>query len=195
MIQQDKAIFGKVFKEIRLSKNISTKDACNEICTSKTLYNFENGKNCLNVSTLSKILKNINISEEDYFAAVRDYQPNINDTFFQNIVDYHLEKKIFMLKKMLQKLNSSKNKEDKLRTLMIMAIINDLDKNFIIPKQDLTNASDYLIGINKWGHYELELFSYVVDILNIKLATSIVREFINNKRKFGIDRKKEGSFN
>jgi hypothetical protein len=36
-----------------------------------------------------------------------------------------------------------------------MTIINDLDKNFIIPKQDLANASDYLIEIDKWGYHEL----------------------------------------
>ncbi|MDR1521249.1 MAG: helix-turn-helix domain-containing protein [Streptococcaceae bacterium] len=63
MVQQNEAIFGKVFKEIELSKRLNTKDAFNEACTSKTLYNFENGKNCVNVSTLSKILKNTNVSE------------------------------------------------------------------------------------------------------------------------------------
>jgi len=189
MIQDDEAIYGEVFKEIRESKCIKAKDAFIGACSIKTLYNFENGVSCVNIVTLLKLLKNINTSEEDYFDAIRDYQSDITDKFFQNIISYHVEGNVTMLKKIFTELKPLKKEEDKLRLLMVGTIINDLDRSFTISKEDLMNASGYLMGVEKWGYNELGLFAYVADILSVDLSTSIMKELIK-KNNYGDEKRK-----
>ncbi|MDR1521890.1 MAG: hypothetical protein LBS28_03420 [Streptococcaceae bacterium] len=187
----DDKIFGLVFKELRLSKGIKASVAFKGICSKKTLYNFETGKNCVNTFIFFNLLENIDVSLAEFDTIIRNYQPDNTEMFLQTVNNFYCEKNILMLKKTLAELQllSKTKPENNLHILIVATIIYELDQNFTIPKQDLKNASDYLIGVDKWGYNGLKLFSNVSDILNVELSSMIVKELINSKKNLCNDEK------
>jgi Rgg/GadR/MutR family transcriptional activator len=180
--------YGEVFKDLRIDRGIREREAYKEVCSRSTLCRFEAGISNIGLSTLVDLLKNIDVSTEEYFAEVRNYKLNVNEKFLQTAHRYYDEGNVDMLKEMLEELRSSNRKYDSVRVLMISILINELDERVEVPKQDFESASGYLIGVEIWGYSELCLLVNVIDKLNIHLACSITVELMKDK-KFSTDKK------
>ncbi|MDR1473578.1 MAG: hypothetical protein LBI41_03360 [Lactobacillales bacterium] len=180
-------IYGKVFKELRLGQGISDKEACKEVCSRSTLCRFETGESDIGLSKFAGLIENIHVSEEEYFAAVKNYEPNDSEIFFQKTKRYYEEGNINVLKKMLEEFRASTKEEDSLQVLMLSLLISNLDENFIVPDQDLENVSDYLMNIETWSYNKMRLLISIIDRLNINLACSVTRDLLKIKKKFLIN--------
>jgi len=176
--------YGEIFKSFRQDQGFYEWEACNKVCSRSTLCRFETGETDISLSKFIGLLRNIDVSTEEYFAAVRNYEPNNNEIFFQKIKKYYDEGNIDMLKKMLVKFRSSTKEKNSLQTLVLLMLINDLDKNFIVPIKDFENVSGYLMDVEIWSYSKVQLLISVIDKLNINLACSIARDLIRVKKKF-----------
>lgn len=58
---------GKIFKEIRLKKNLSLEYVCNGICSQASLSRFENNTGDIPLNKFLKLLNKIEISESEFF--------------------------------------------------------------------------------------------------------------------------------
>jgi Rgg/GadR/MutR family transcriptional activator len=177
---------GEVFKELRQSKNINIADACRGVCTKKTVYNFEDGISSIDSNKLFGLLKNINISFEEFGLAVNNYQPSNDWKFFQKIDRYYYKGDVAMLRKILESKRSANILlvEKAFHILVISELINKLDKNFKIAKQDIDNVAKSSMSIDKWTYYELKAFYKISHLLSIDLSCSIARNIIYKKDDF-----------
>jgi Rgg/GadR/MutR family transcriptional activator len=176
-------IYGETFKGLRQGQGISDKEACKGVCSRSTLCRFETGESDISLSKFADMLDNIKISAEEYFAAVKNYEPSDDEILFQRTKKYYDERD----DKMLKKFRSSIKKENNLKTLMLSILINDLDKNFVIPDQDFENVSDYLMNVETWSYSKVQLLNNVIHRLNINLACSVTRDLLKIKKKFLIN--------
>ncbi|MDR0691296.1 MAG: hypothetical protein LBF32_04595 [Streptococcaceae bacterium] len=180
-------IYGKIFKELRQGQGFGEREACKGVCSRSALCRFETGKSDIGLSKFVGLMKNTNVSAEEYFATVENFEPSDDEKFFRKVVRYCNKKNIDMLKKMLRELQSSKSEEKILKSFMLSLIINIFDESFIISDQDFKNVSDYLIGIERWSYSKLGILINIIDKLNINLACSITRDLLKIKRKFLIN--------
>ncbi|MDR0614689.1 MAG: hypothetical protein LBF82_01820 [Lactobacillales bacterium] len=176
--------YGEVFQDLRIDRRVRAKEAYEGVCSRSTLCRFEAGVSDISLSILIGLLKNIDVSTEEYFANVRNYELNINEKFLQTVSKYYDDGNIGMLKEMLEELRSSNKKYDSLRVLVVSILINDLDESFEVSNQDFKSASDYLMGVEIWGYSELGMLINIIDKLNINLACSITRDLIKTKKRF-----------
>ncbi|MDR1521271.1 MAG: hypothetical protein LBS28_00165 [Streptococcaceae bacterium] len=190
--QYTKRNLGEVFKELRESKNISVANACKGVCTNKTIYNFEDGISSIDSNKLFGLLKNINITFEKFGLAVNNYQTSNNGNFFQKIDKYYRKGDVAVLHKMLKNKQSTDipKTEKACHILVISELINKLDKNFKIAKQDIENVANKSVPTNKWTYYELKAFYNLSHLLSINLSCFIARNVIYKKDDFLINEDK-----
>ncbi|MDR0614909.1 MAG: hypothetical protein LBF82_03005 [Lactobacillales bacterium] len=197
-LYQNPQIFGKTFRKIRTDKKFTIEEVCskNNACNRKTLYNFESGKNCLNIFSLVRILPNINTSITDYFAAVFAYQASASEKFMKKVMNYYYQNNIEALKKILveKQADKSKNLEKHAYILMIYAFLYEMDSDFQISEEILEKAGDYFFGVEQWGYTELNLFSNTAHVLNINLTITIARDLVKQKEIFDFDLKRRKVF-
>ena len=65
---------GKVFREFRISKNYSLKEAAGEACSTSQLSRFELGESDLATSRFFEILDNIHVTVENFMDKARNFQ-------------------------------------------------------------------------------------------------------------------------
>ena len=65
---------GKVFREFRMSKNYSLKEAAGEACSTSQLSRFELGESDLAASRFFDILDNIHVTIENFMDKARNFQ-------------------------------------------------------------------------------------------------------------------------
>ena len=65
---------GKVFREFRISKNYSLKEAAGEACSTSQLSRFELGESDLATSRFFEILDNIHVTIENFMDKARNFQ-------------------------------------------------------------------------------------------------------------------------
>ena len=65
---------GKVFREFRISKNYSLKEAAGEACSTSQLSRFELGESDLAASRFFDILDNIHVTIENFMDKARNFQ-------------------------------------------------------------------------------------------------------------------------
>ena len=65
---------GKVFREFRISKNYSLKEAAGDACSTSQLSRFELGESDLATSRFFEILDNIHVTIENFMDKTRNFQ-------------------------------------------------------------------------------------------------------------------------
>ena len=65
---------GKIFREFRISKNYSLKEAAGEACSTSQLSRFELGESDLAASRFFDILDNIHVTIENFMDKARNFQ-------------------------------------------------------------------------------------------------------------------------
>jgi hypothetical protein len=69
----------------------------------KKIWNFEVGRTCISLERFIKLLKNINVSETEFFAAVNRYHLSKDEKFFETVRKYYIDEDIPALKDILEK--------------------------------------------------------------------------------------------
>ena len=72
---------GKVFREFRISKNYSLKEAAGEACSTSQLSRFELGESDLAASRFFDILDNIHVTIENFMDKARNFQHHEQDVY------------------------------------------------------------------------------------------------------------------
>ena len=172
---------GPFFKQLRLSKSFTLKEAAGDAMSSKHLSNFENGRTDLSAHLFLDALANINV-----------------DTFeFQNLYNQHLQEKDLLLfrndisqaflirnqvalRHLLAKLEAlpAPSKKIKLEKVRIQAVLAFLEDDFSVAENEVYYLKNYLSGIKDWGDYEILLFSDCVPILDLMSISKFLHAMI-----------------
>jgi Rgg/GadR/MutR family transcriptional activator len=187
--------FGHLFKEMREERKLPIKAISDNTVTSATISRFETGQTLPNVMTFFRILKNANISEEDYLYILNRME------FFSillntNIMEAYERRDIVWLEHFLKELQERSgdtfDKRDTLEQIYVKLYIFALDAKQQLSPKEVGMLTRYLRTIGKWGKFELALFSVAVPVLETSflieaqknLTSVFVRNFSTNTQRF-----------
>jgi len=185
MVENCEMYYGEVFRDFRTRKKLSERKAYEEVCSRSTLRNFEMDKRRISIDKLVGLLANIEVTEAEYFAAVKNYALSKNETFIKTAFYYYRINDPGSLQAMLEekRLSLSKrwNDVNHLHVLLLSVFINELNPDFHISQKDLTKASDYFFTLDKWTYHEIVLFGNLAHILSMRLVSLVISNFLKQK--------------
>lgn len=180
--------YGEVFREFREMKGYSMIQVYRDVCDRKTLWNFEVAGTCISLKLFMKLLRNINVSEEEFFAVAHRNCLIMNEKFFEIVYDYYMGEDVFALKEVLEKQKRNYinlgSAERNWNIFILSGLINNLDSSFVVTDEVIEASLDYLLAIETWQTCDLWFFACVVHLVNINLSCSIVESLIKSDEIF-----------
>ncbi|GAX46870.1 Rgg/GadR/MutR family transcriptional regulator [Pseudolactococcus reticulitermitis] len=177
---------GTVLKLLRKSKGLTIKEAAGNSFSCPHLSNFENGKTEFSARFLLEELKNINVSITEFQAFYdnyihsKEYNLISNSEITDAYMSHNLAKLHVILKELDSKHNNNRNiKKYHLEVVRIKSLISIIDPIFKVPLDDIKMLKDYLIKLNEWGKYDIELLGQCCLIFDLGTISILTQNMLN----------------
>lgn len=176
--------FGKIFKILRESKNLSLREASQGVISMAQLSRFERGQSSISIDSFFQCLDNINVLLDEFQAIYNNYTLTKDIRFNKELFEAYLDNNYLKLDKILHNLEMEKVKyPDKkslyLNSIIVKIIIYACDQSREVPKKDVSFLVDYLFSVEQWGRYELWLFINSANILTIDTLITLSSEMLS----------------
>ena len=176
---------GKVFRQLRESRNISLRQATGGQFSPSMLSRFETGQSELSVEKFLFALEKISASVEEILFLARGFQHDTDSELRKEILDVLDPKNIAPLEdlycKEYQKHAHSQNKQKHiLNAIIIKSYMKGLDERVELTAEEAKVLHDYLFSTEIWGRYELHLFSVSSPFLSVSLFIRYAREMVKS---------------
>lgn len=178
--------FGKIFKKIRESRQLSLKEVAKSGISTSQLSRFENGITDLTITKFVTALDSLNMSIEEFMYAAHEFHNDDLTDLLEKIKFFVSSKDDFNLRNLLINYQESEVIRSKYRQLNILLIkihLQKLSDEKYYTTEDINLLTDYLFGVEFWGYYELLLFSNTLDVLNHETMIILARE-MNRRSDF-----------
>lgn len=163
---------GKVFRQLRESRNISLRQATGGQFSPSMLSRFETGQSELSVEKFLFALENISASVEEILFLARGFQYDTDSELRKEITDVLEPKNIAPLEDLYRR------EYQILNAIMIKSYMKSIDERVDLTAEEGKVLHDYLFSTEIWGIYELNLFSVSSPFLSVSLFTRYVREMV-----------------
>ena len=177
---------GKVFREFRISKNYSLKEAAGEACSTSQLSRFELGESDLATSRFFEILDNIYVTIENFMDKARNFHHHEHVSLMAQIIPLYYSNDIAGFQKLqieqLEKAKSSTNPlYFELNWILLQGLICQRDASYSMKQSDLNKVADYLFQTDEWTMYELILFGNLYSFYDVDYVTRLGREVMERE--------------
>ena len=174
---------GKVFKELRESRNISLRKATGDDFSASLLSRFENGKSEISAQKLFVALENIHANVEELLFLARGFHQDAYSEFrnriFEAIDPQDLTSLRTLYQREYQQLPFSKDRQQHiLNAILIKSYMKTIDETVTLTSEEERVLHDYLFSVEIWGQYELLFFSSCSPLLSVQLLTKYTREIL-----------------
>lgn len=174
---------GKVFKELRESRNISLRKATGGGFSASLLSRFENGQSEISAQKLFVALENIHANVEELLFLARGFHQDAYSEFrnriFEAIDPQDLTSLRTLYQREYQQLPFSKDRQQHiLNAILIKSYMKTIDETVTLTSEEERVLHDYLFSVEIWGHYELLFFSSCSPLLSVQLLTKYTREML-----------------
>ncbi|MBM7642306.1 helix-turn-helix domain-containing protein [Streptococcus loxodontisalivarius] len=175
--------FGKIFKEIRLSRNMSLQEVSEGIVSVSQLSRFERGISNITINIFYECLNRMNTSVNEFLLISQNYNLSDDLQFFDNLskaVDAHNIVKLESIVQQCQNLQKDNPKVKKYQLNLIAAKAHylDLHDHKLLKPTELQFLTDYLFSVDEWGSYELNLFTSCVDFFPADMLDVFASEML-----------------
>lgn len=183
--------YGKIFKIIRESKNMSLKEVAGDFVTPAQLSRFENGKSNLSVDTFFHCLRRMNMVEGEFSTLYQSYFQIDNlfssEEFVRAVYSHNAQ---YMDNKILYH-QAEYEKDGRQFDRVMVAAFHIFKQQWCDPDYDVSEdekaiLSDYLMSIDDWGKFELWIFGNCSRGLPSKMLEVLGMEVLN-RTKFYMD--------
>jgi Rgg/GadR/MutR family transcriptional activator len=192
MVENCEMYYGEVFRDFRMRKNLSERKAYEGVCSRSTLRNFEMDRRKISIDKLIGLLANIEVTEAEYFAAVKNYILSKDEAFIKKAFYCYQTNDPASLQAMLEEKRSSLSRRwndvNHLHILLLSVFLNELKPNFHISQKELTKASEYFFTLDKWTYHEIVLFGNLAHVLTMGLVSLVINDFLKQKETLFADR-------
>lgn len=174
---------GKVFKELRESRNISLRKATGGRFSASLLSRFENGQSEISAQKLFVALENIHANVEELLFLARGFHHDANSEFrnqlFKAVDPQDLTSLRTLYQREYQQLPFSKDRQQHiLNAILIKSYMKAIDETVTLTSEEERVLHDYLFSVEIWGYYELLFFSSCSPLLSVQLLTKYTREIL-----------------
>ena len=176
--------FGKIFKVIRESKNMSLKEAAAGDISVAQLSRFERGVSGITLDSFYCCLKNMAVSLDEFQYVYHNYIESDDVLFSKKVAEAYRENNVVKLQNILASSEAlvekfPEKKNYRLNTIVVRAVLSSCNPDFQISKKDIEFLTDHLFSVEEWGRYELWLFTNSVDLLTLETLETFASEMIN----------------
>ena len=180
--------YGKVFKMIRESKNMSLKEVAGDFVTPAQLSRFENGKSNLSVDTFFYCLRRMDVLQGDFSTFYSAYFQNQDVRLSPQLLKAIQSRNIGYLDKQIkeyqERFAEEGRKSDRVLIAVFHVMINRCDPKQGVPETERQVIADYLMSVDEWCFYELWILGYCARSLNTKLLELLSSELLNRTQFF-----------
>ena len=174
--------YGEAFRYFRKLNGYSLEYAAADSISKSQLSRFERGENEISLSTFFELLSNINVSIENFCNYLEHYKRSELDDFLVNLSPnfYSLNTKgLEEIKNEQQKLfEKSGEKTHRINTIMVQGLLNQIDCNHIVSRDDLNLVYDYLFQKERWESYEITLIGNLYHLFEIDYIYRVGKEIL-----------------
>lgn len=169
---------GNIIREIRLSKNISLKQAASTDMTASFVAKFERGESDISLSRFYDLLDNLHVSMQEYDLYRSGYA---QERVEKELEEFTLAWQISSaenVKKIAQKhLKKYQTFEDVIEhhIFTIFSAIADFLDNKAVARKELQKVADYLFISDPWGINELYLLHYGIYVFDKDILITMSR--------------------
>ena len=176
--------FGKIFKVIRESKNMSLKEVAAGDISVAQLSRFERGVSGITLDSFYCCLKNMAVSLDEFQYVYYNYIESDDVLFSKKVAEAYRENNVVKLQSILASSEAlvekfPEKKNYRLNTIVVRAALSSCNPDFQISKKDIEFLTDHLFSVEEWGRYELWLFTNSVDLLTLETLETFASEMIN----------------
>jgi len=176
--------FGKIFKVIRESKNMTLKEVAAGDISVAQLSRFERGVSGITLDSFYCCLKNMAVSLDEFQYVYHNYIESDDVLFSKKVAEAYRENNVVKLQNILASSESlvekfPEKKNYRLNTIVVRAVLSSCNPDFQISKKDIEFLTDHLFSVEEWGRYELWLFTNSVDLLTLETLETFASEMIN----------------
>ncbi|MFU2163368.1 Rgg/GadR/MutR family transcriptional regulator [Streptococcus pluranimalium] len=173
---------GELFKMLRVSRNVSLKEATGNEFSHSMLSRFENGESDMTITKLLVGLKNIRTDLDEFIYLYNDFKPSDYTILKENIWQVLSKKDLNKLNKMyleeISKYTISQKEDHFFNALIIKGHMFILDESTQLTEKEQEKMYDYLFLVDIWGEYELKLFSDISPLISLNLYFEYTREMM-----------------
>ena len=180
--------YGKVFKMIRESTNMSLKEVAGDFVTPAQLSRFENGKSNLSVDTFFYCLRRMDVLQGEFSTFYSAYFQNQDVRLSPQLLKAIQSRNIGYLDKQIkeyqERFAEEGRKSDRVLIAVFHVMINRCDPKQGVPETERQVIADYLMSVDEWCFYELWILGYCARSLNTKLLELLSSELLNRTQFF-----------
>ncbi|URZ87028.1 helix-turn-helix domain-containing protein [Floricoccus penangensis] len=174
---------GIFFREIRKARGLTLKDVASEQVTVSQLSRFERGETVLSFEKLFATIEAMNMGIEEFTSAMNGYSRNNNQNFRRKISIAYNEKNIFALENMLKEYeNKDLTTYQRLQYIIVQSNLIQVaryrEKYLALTNEDILFATDYLMAIDEWTIFEVELFRDLTFFIKNESLFTLANEMI-----------------
>lgn len=174
--------YGKVFKILRESKNMSLKEVAGDFVTPAQLSRFENGKSNLSVDTFFNCLQRMDVLQGEFSTFYHAYYQS-NDIRLSLQLNKAIEGRNVnffqrQIKEYQEKFKKEGRKSDRVLIAVFYVMINRCDSSRIVPEIERQVIADYLMSVDDWCFYEIWILGYCARALSTKALEILGLELI-----------------
>ncbi|TSO25556.1 Rgg/GadR/MutR family transcriptional regulator [Lactobacillus sp. LL6] len=168
---------GKIFRQIRQSKQITITSLADENLSKSQISRFEREESEISCNKLINLLNKLHISLDEYILLCGMNSDNSFIKLEKYIGEKHREKDFDSIKRLLK---SSPYKLNSLEKTMLKSIIYSLDKSIYPNEEEMIELTDYLFKVEKWGYYEIVLLGNCMRTISYQTLFTLTKEMINS---------------
>lgn len=180
--------YGKIFKIIRESKNMSLKEVAGDFVTPAQLSRFENGKSNISVDTFFYCLRRMDVLQGEFSTFYSAYFQNQDVRLSPQLLKAIQSRNIGYLDKQIkeyqERFAEEGRKSDRVLIAVFHVMINRCDPKQGVPETERQVIADYLMSVDEWCFYELWILGYCARSLNTKLLELLSSELLNRTQFF-----------
>lgn len=170
---------GRVFRLVREGRGYSLMNTSNNIVSLSCLSKFEKGETDISLNSFIRLINKLNIGLDELFTL--NGQPTNDFKIFLNQLSilYHENNTLALQNLKDSELQIYKDTADdyhKYNSVIISALISDLDKMYVVSNDEMEFISGFLINIEIWTSYEIALFGNTITLLKSLTAITIIKE-------------------
>ncbi len=177
--------FGEVFRELRLEKNILSKDAAEGVMSRAALSTFENKNVQISLDRFIGLLNNINVSVDEFLQ--RSQETDSWEKIVRTLDSAYAEGDIIGIKGVIHftKKGYAHSKKEHYLFLKVVSqvMLKECGEDVQISRSELQRLENYLTYANHWGKYEFWLLENTLHLFGYRKVDFMVRSELTNLKR------------
>lgn len=181
--------FGQLFKMMRTARNLSLKEATGGEFSVSMLSRFENMQTDISAEKLFRCLDHIYLTVQEFEFLAREFQKSELTTLLEKLESYSNPFNLTKLEKLAQEeldkiAVDQKEQYHQLTSTLVRSRIKVFNETYPLNEQEINRVCDYLFSVDKWGQFELVLFSETVNFFDPEAYLYYIREMVHRSDFF-----------